>query len=37
MRNWKKRGREERPRDGKIQREAEEAGRRVRARESERK
>ena len=37
MRNWRKRGREERPRDGKIRREANKAGRRVRARDRERK
>ena len=37
MRNWRKRGREERLRGGKIRREADKAGRRVRARDSERK
>lgn len=37
MRNWRKRGREERLRDGKIRREVDKAGRRVRARDSERK
>lgn len=37
MRNWRKKGREERLRDGKIWREADKAGKRVRARDSERK